>query len=50
MWFHLKGGLGNRGGGDDGYDDGGGTRVVARVWFLGEIGIEMHGGGALKLI
>jgi hypothetical protein len=33
-----------------GSGDGGGTRVVARVRFSGEIGMGMHGGGAPKLI
>jgi hypothetical protein len=33
-----------------GTGDGGGTRVVARVWFWGEIGMEEHGGGAPELI
>jgi hypothetical protein len=44
-WFNLKGGHQNRGGGN-----GGGTRVVARVRFGGEIGMGMHGGHAPKLI
>jgi hypothetical protein len=30
--------------------DGGGARVMARVWFLGEIDMRMRGGGAPKLI
>jgi hypothetical protein len=33
-----------------GGDDGGGTRVAARVRFCGEIGMGMRGGGAPKLI
>jgi hypothetical protein len=32
-WFNLKEGLQNRGGGDDGSSDGGGTRVAARARF-----------------
>jgi hypothetical protein len=33
-----------------GSGDGGGIRVPAIVWFLGEIGMVMYGVGAPKLI
>jgi hypothetical protein len=44
--FNLVGEVQNKGG----TNDGGGAQVTAKVQFLGEIGMRMHGGGAPSLI